>query len=217
MSSAARTGDVRLKVEQDAAAAFERDVAEHRMLVIRDEGVHRHLRFQRPDTGMYYFDLITWPGHLLINGDLSDSLVFSRIEDMFDFFVSDHGYRINPQYWAEKLRIPGRARAVQTYEEELYVAHVHEWIDETAEEMEGEEAATFREEATGELLDVEVRHFEEAAREALGRFRFGNLRISEPWEWSLSHWDFRFLVSCHAIVWGIEQYRATSATEGAEA
>src|ERR1700760_3629526 len=97
------------KTEIAAREAFDREITRHEMKVVRDDGLYRHLRFKRPDTGMYYFDLITWPWHLCITGDASDGLVFSRTEDMFTFFGSSPDYRINPKYWAEKLQIPGRS------------------------------------------------------------------------------------------------------------
>lgn len=49
--------------ETEARERFDVDVAEHKMTVLRDEGLYRHLRFQKPGTSCYYFDLVTWPGH----------------------------------------------------------------------------------------------------------------------------------------------------------
>ncbi len=43
---------------------FLKDVSCHQMTVLRDEGVFRHVRFSRPDSSSYRFDLITWPRHL---------------------------------------------------------------------------------------------------------------------------------------------------------
>lgn len=198
------------KTEIAAREAFDREIAQHEMQVIRDDGLYRHLRFKRPDTGIYWFDLLTWPGHLCITGDASDGLVFARTEDMFAFFHgnSSADYRINPKYWAEKLQIPGRSRAVEAYAEDLYVTKVREWIAEHAEEMEPDEAAEFRSEAEGDLLDDEVVGHEETAREALDLFTHKGLRVHETWEWNLKDWDYHYLWSCHAIVWGIEKYRA---------
>lgn len=85
------------------------DVKEHEMIVIRDEGVNRHIRFKRLGTSCYYFDLITWPGCLCYTGDMG-TYVFQRTEDMFEFFRMDRkhlraGKRlgINIGYWTEKL------------------------------------------------------------------------------------------------------------------
>jgi hypothetical protein len=67
---------------------FEQETAEHEMTVLRDDGLYRHLRFQRPGTSIYWFDLVTWPGRLVICGDCGD-LMFSRLRDMFEFFGPD--------------------------------------------------------------------------------------------------------------------------------
>ena len=42
---------------------FLNDVSEHQITVIRDQDTDRHIRFRRPGTSCYGFDLITWPGH----------------------------------------------------------------------------------------------------------------------------------------------------------
>ncbi len=66
-------------------ARFLKDVANHEMQIIRDDGVQRHLRFKKPGTMCYHFDLITWGGHLCYTGDMG-TYVFTRVHDMFDFF-----------------------------------------------------------------------------------------------------------------------------------
>jgi hypothetical protein len=86
-----------------AAAQFEQMVERHEMTILLDEGLYRHVRFRRPDELGYWFDLVTWPGYLAINGDLISGYTFARIEDMFNFFAGDH---INPMYWAEKITCP---------------------------------------------------------------------------------------------------------------
>ena len=80
---------------------FQKDVSQHGVTIIRDDGVNRHIRFKRPGTMCMHFDLITWPGYLCYCGDMG-TYVFSRLEDMFEFFRTDRD--INPGYWAEKLQ-----------------------------------------------------------------------------------------------------------------
>lgn len=58
-------------------STFLREVSQHSMTVIRDDGVNRHLRFRRPETNCMGFDLITWAGHLCYTGDMG-TYVFSR-------------------------------------------------------------------------------------------------------------------------------------------
>ena len=71
---------------------FLRDVAEHTMTVIREDGVSRHIRFAKPGTSCMHFDLITWPGYLCYTGDMG-TYVFQRLTDMFEFFRTDREYK----------------------------------------------------------------------------------------------------------------------------
>ena len=124
--------------ETDMAERFPKDVAEHHMTVLRDDGLYRHVRFLRvaanPETGkpekssFYWFDLITWPGCLAVNGDCG-SYLFSRTDDMFEFF---RGGRINPGYWAEKVRAGGR---VKEYSEDRFRELVADYINSGDEEF----------------------------------------------------------------------------------
>lgn len=99
-------------VQKKAMHRFAGDTAHHQLEIVLDEGLHRHLRFRRPGTGCYGFDIVTWPGYLAISGDMG-SAVFSRLHDMFEFFrptPSDQGrlapgeLYVNLPYWAEKCQ-----------------------------------------------------------------------------------------------------------------
>jgi hypothetical protein len=94
------------------------------MEILQDEGVHRHVRFARPGTGMYSFNLVTWPGHLAVSGDV-ETFVFSREHDMFGFFGGNRR-RINPGYWAEKVQA-GRDN-LTSYDEESARRQVLEYF-----------------------------------------------------------------------------------------
>ncbi|HBO82072.1 hypothetical protein [Cupriavidus sp. UBA2534] len=116
---------------------FERDVAEHQMTVIRDDGNNRHLKFKAPGSSAYWFEILTWPGALCIRGDCG-TYVFSRLSDMFEFFRTDdrgdpNKLYVNPQYWIEKLlasdangRHPNR---IEELDESAFRKMVHEQID----------------------------------------------------------------------------------------
>jgi hypothetical protein len=64
---------------------FLNDIKKHSMSIRKDEGMYRHLTFTNNDSSFYQFDLITWPGHLTISGDMG-TYTFACIPDMFDFF-----------------------------------------------------------------------------------------------------------------------------------
>jgi hypothetical protein len=217
----------------DIGERFASDTATHRMTVLRDDGLYRHLRFTamhlcndaewRTTNGFYWFDLITWPGNLTVNGDCG-TYTFSRITDMFEFFRSRYG--INPQYWAEKVR--GETRT-QSYSEDKFRQQVKEAVTEAEGECPGVSAAV-EEQFYGPLAEWSI-GYEDGARRALDEFSFykdendrydrdkqPDFRFCDTWEWDLSDWDWTFLWCCHAIQWGIGQYdKQTPAGEAAPA
>lgn len=190
----------------------------HEMTVLHDDGLYRHLRFRSPDYGFYWFDLITWPGSLTVNGDCG-TYTFSRVEDMFGFFRSDRG--INPGYWAEKIRGDTRTKS---YSEERFRQQVAEAVAEAEKNCPGVREA-IEGEFYGVMSEWDVSH-EDGARRALEEFRFyrneedrydhrkqPDFLFVDTWEWDLGDWDWQFLWCCHAIQWGIRQYDAGAQRE----
>lgn len=51
---------------------FDNAVSEHEMTVLHDTGMYRHLRFKKPKSNNQYFDITTFPNHLVISGDMGD-------------------------------------------------------------------------------------------------------------------------------------------------
>lgn len=189
---------------RDVKDRFDQDVIEHQMSVLRDDDLYRHLRFNKSGTWTYGFDLVTWPGYLAIVGDAGD-FVFSRIRDMFEFFEADNG-RINPQYWSEKLQAP-TPEAAQRYSEEKFRSRVRAWVESRSEELDRTEARALANAVEADVLRHD-HHNEYEARQLLADFRHDDhYPLSDAWEWSLRDYDFRFLWCCHAIVWGISQWR----------
>jgi hypothetical protein len=164
-----------MSTETEVAARFAADVAQHQMTTLHDDGLYRHLRFMRvapsPKTSKpersssYWFELVTWPGSLTVNGDCG-SFTFSRTEDMFEFF---RGGRINPQYWAEKVRGETRLRR---YSGERFREHVMDDVREREADHPGLTEAAERE-IFGDGSQWNTEH-EEGAREALDGFTFGD-------------------------------------------
>jgi hypothetical protein len=211
--------------EISTAERFAADVAEHEMTVLHDDGLYRHLQFIRvapnPKTGIperssfYWFDLVTWPGSLVINGDMG-GFMFSRIEDMFEFFRTGRSYGINPQYWAEKL--PAGMR-VKEYSFERFAQLVAEHIEDAARELPG-----LAEDVQAELLDHDHSGHETGAYQLLADYQYyadptrryacaaePDFEFYDTWEWDLTDWSYQFLWCCHAIVWGIGRYDGNTA------
>lgn len=222
---------------------FLKDAANHQMTVIRDDGVHRHLRFKNPDYSAYWFDLITWDGTLCIDGDMG-TFVFRRLHDMFEFFRTDREYltrkgvqlAINPGYWSEKLRAPN-SRHAEEYSADSFRQHVKEAYDNwaEAEKPDDESSQTDRdefasksaqlwEELESDVLrnadDGDVRAYD-AAREFTASIDGVSFDMSECWEWRCREYTFDFLWCCYAIAWGIKAYddakTANAPTEQTEA
>lgn len=192
---------------------FLKDASRHVMTVLRDDGVHRHIRFKRPGDSAYWFDLITWPGTLCIDGDMG-TYVFRRLEDMFEFFRTDREWMerkgcklaINPSYWSEKLRAsPGNG-----FEEfdadrfrEVVKEHFDRWVED--KDPDDETKQDVWQEIEDAVLscadDGEIRAYDAAINFRGAGFEFLDFR-----EHRLKTYTFHFIWCCYAIAWGIKTY-----------
>ena len=208
---------------------FLRDVAKHEMTVIRDDGVHRHIRFKQPSSSMMFFDLITWPGFLCYCGDMG-TYVFQRSPDMFGFFrKSGRLDGIDRRYWAEKIEAADRT-GVEKHSHDEFTRQINDWVDQQAEgdkpdddEPEqlvlwAEAYAELRAQVESEVLSAdsnEVRCFDAAndfthAGDAWKAFHGPDAKFefTDFWEVDTKEYTPRFLWCCYALAWGIEQYDA---------
>ena len=208
--------------------SFLKDVANHRLTIVRDDDLHRHLRFARPGTGCMHFDLITWPGYLCFCGDMG-CYVFSRLTDMFEFFrrPGTGPVKFDTRYWAEKLQSTAtcdghveysadRVRAwvaekIQEFKEQIVDRHVDE--PERASELIAELIKAIEQDVLSEVDDGS-----HAAYTALRDFKHaGRHWFQDSWEVNFQEYTFRFIWCCHALVWGIRQYDAAKAQASAGA
>lgn len=203
-----------------AAERFAADTGGHVLEVRHDDGLYRHLRFRRPGSSLYWFDLVTWPGSLTLHGDMG-TYVFSRLEDMFAFF---RGERINPGYWAEKLQTADRGR---TYSPDRFREHVADavadWAADLAEDGDGtaaEISARVDSMIAAVTSDVlAAADDEHEAQVSLDSFAHDGFTFTDTWDWDLREHTEHFLWCCHAITWGIGRYDAAgrAGTEGTAA
>lgn len=189
--------------EQRVAEMFRINTAEHQLTVLHDDGLYRHIRMAKPGTGLYHYDLVTWPGYLAISGDL-DSYVFARIQDMFAFF---RGHEVNPHYWGEKVK--DDPKRTTSYSEDAFKRLVEERLSELpdidlTESQRETKAEIFEQVAAGDG------YHEEGAREILRDGERVGL-FFDTWEWDLSDWDWHFLYCLNAIAAGIAAYDAAKA------
>lgn len=185
--------------------SFLKDVSKHVMTIVRDDGVHRHVRFRQPDSYNMGFDIVTYPHFLVYSGDMG-CYVFSRINDMFEFFRTrpdrepKGSLHINLSYWAEKLEATDKPDGYKEYSQEALETYVREWLDGVEADDE------LRERVDDEILscsdDGETR-----ARDALTDFEHaGRHPFQDSWECNFSEYTFRFVWCCYALAWAIRNY-----------
>ncbi|MFD2421624.1 hypothetical protein [Amycolatopsis pigmentata] len=198
--------------ENDIAQRFARETTNHEMTVLHDDGLYRHIRFQKPQNGCGWFELITVPGVLIFRGD-GEGFTFARLTDMFEFFRGRPGH-INASYWAEKVT-DGRER-LQRYDEEIFKSYVTDYIADAKDSLPGLEDAV-REQI---LESEEIGYDDEGwARRLVDDFSFylnendrydyrktPDFQFHDTWEWDLKDYHWWYLWACHAIVWGIRFY-----------
>jgi hypothetical protein len=188
----------------DEAKRFAADTEHHTMSVLHDDGLYRHIRFSRPGTSTHWFDLVTWPNHLTITGDMG-SFTFARIADMLDFFT---GGDINPGYWAEKVQ--AGKDGIETYNPDRFREYVRQaYDDHVAEDPGADHLPALRNDIKDSVLTVA--YDEDEAQRAVRDFRHEHFQFADAWEWDLSGFTYRYLWCCFAIRWGAQQYRAAKA------
>lgn len=260
MTTTHRTESAHEREIRRAREQFLANTGRHRMTVLLDElddgRPYRHLRFAKPGTRIWSFDLVTWPGHLAITGDLQ-SFTFRRLHDMVAFFRSRHRGEptVNPGYWAEKA-VAGTTRG---YSIERFAEAVLNEVDQAAlsDEFTDADVDALRAAVQEELLDDPPEHAEQAY-EAVEDFRWSpdddrqgaqrapgvvtprsdriaellgadapttapavraqnlsrrallqeepSFQFTDLSDLEFHGFDHHYLLSCHAIAWGVGKY-----------
>lgn len=192
--------------EKKVEKAFIKDIDEHVMEIIKDDGVYRNIKCQQPGTYNLYFNITTWPGYLAITGDMGD-YVFSRVDDMFTFFRRDE-LKINSGYWAEKVKAEsvyggGIAKfSVEEFESSV-LSHARCWLDLE----EGDEIPKDMMSEIDCLIGCEDEY---DCVDSIRRFSSTEIDFDDFWETSCDKLTYHYLWCCYAIVWTIQQYDAVN-------
>lgn len=193
---------------------FLREVTKHRINIVSDSEIHRHVIFKNPESSNFWFELITWPGSLCISGNCG-SYVFSRLLDMFGFFREpdiQRGLSINPHYWGEKLEAIDRCSGFTEFDSDGFRERVKDYFDsfvESHDELNDEH----KNELWDEIKD-EVLYYSDSEHEA---YRAAHDFSYEIGDYTFEFTDFfdgggtetytaHYLWCLYAIVWGIRQY-----------
>jgi hypothetical protein len=191
-------------------ATFLRDVREHKLAIVLDQGLHRHITLGRPGSSYYRFHITTWPGHLAISGDCG-SYTFARLADMFEFFRDETGQNIiNEGYWAEKLQAVDRHGGRDELDEEVYQDAIRRDLNAFIgqENLSLSQAKELITEARREDLFEPPEGVDEAIRRALAFLCPVTDRhpFNEFWDHRLTRASYRLVWCMRAIVWAIKQY-----------
>lgn len=217
--------------EKLATERFMRDVKDHTISILRDDGIYRHIRFRRPDTITMGFDLVTWPGVLCYTGDMG-TYVFSRLPDMFEFFrvdwenAKDSHLPINPGYWSEKLLAVDsgiqNGSALKFSKDkfvEIITGQVSDWIED--HDLSDKDAEYLRSTVKEEVLKSidmidpdDWRHALRLASNFTCKVNKEDFYFDGLWDYNYGDFADSLIWCCHAIVWGIDQYDAEKAKPG---
>ena len=197
---------------------FAADVADWKMEVLNENGLYRHLRFRMTSGGFRWFDIVTWPGKLVITGDC-ETFTFARLEDMFEFFRAG-GCNINPSYWREKI-CDGQDRTRCFDWDRFRAEALAEFDRATADGSDSELRATAREDLESELDCTEPDKW--GAVQLLREYAYRPSYDQPPYFQFKLHesppdgegWDYHYIWCCRAIAWAIEQYDRSKVTEPA--
>lgn len=196
---------------------FLKDASNHEMQILHEDGVYRHIRFKAPNTSCYHFDLITYPGYLVYSGDMG-CYVFSRLDDMFEFFRADKcrndSLYINTGYWAEKLRaVDGNKNSADAteFDEEAFRRVINEyrlsWVREYGLDKQQ------RRDLWDEVEDCVISRIDDgehaacqAAYEFSHKTKGDTFQFEDLFEHNFKRYTFHFIWCCYAIAFGVKKY-----------
>lgn len=193
--------------EQAARADFEKRAPEYTMTVGIDERTHRHLKFSINNSAVFGFNIITWPGHLAISGDMG-CFVFSRLTDMFEFFRGKPG-EINPAYWAEKIQATAKHEGHEEYSAARFREEIMYWLTDQDENPDVD--PDLLEAVEDVVLIYEDEGESQAIRAAMEFTHDGKHVFQDFYEVSCREYTYHYLWCLHAIVWAISQYDESKA------
>lgn len=212
------------RTDPSVSGQFFKDIAAHTVEIVHDANEIRYLRCRRPGTNCYSFEIVTYPGYLVMSGDMG-AWTFTRLRDMFEFFrdgvrgEGNDGLQVNHRYWAEKLDAVDKG-GVDEFDRDAYLAIIDERVAEFRAENGGEDdtgapvLADMPEDLQELIDDLKSGCHELGPRgeieayDALDEFEDpeGRIKFTDIWEYNFRRYTFRFTWALYAIVWTIREY-----------
>lgn len=183
---------------------FLENTKNHMIEVLQDDGVYRHLHFSHNRSSYYHFSITTFPGHLVITGDMGD-YIFQRLPDMFNFFRRDE-LTINPGYWAEKCQCNNKwTERLKTFSPDLFKDVIQQDVEIFIEDLSKSDQKEFK-----TMVEEEVLPLAEDGPHTLSEimnWQYGKeYPFADLWDYEFYEYTHHFLWCLYAIVWGIQQY-----------
>lgn len=192
---------------------FLKSVKDHQIEILKDDGIYRHIKCQKPETWDRGFEIITFPGGLLYTGDMG-TYEFERVEDMFFFFRSGINktgeISINSGYWEEKCKSESIfGGGIKKFDSDLFKENVKEYFETYYEDVESEEKEKVREEIQEQIFNY-TEDSEWSLVSALNRFTTYSIEtkfdFTDFWESSVNSKTYYFIWCLWAIVWTVQKY-----------
>jgi len=189
-------------INQPSKETFLKDVSEHILKLIKDDGLYRHMEFSNKGSFNQKFFLVTWPGYLAYTGDMGDYL-FSRTEDMFGFFRNDR-LEINTGYWAEKVRAASvYGNGIREFSVDSFRENV---LEDVRSRLDLDEDGVIPEDMMDEIGELLRAEDEYECVTAMRDFSSDKIGFPDFWEHSCQVKTYHYIWCCYAIVWGIQKY-----------
>ena len=184
---------------------FKEDTQSHELKILKDDGVYRHLRFGT-SCSFYAVYITTFPGHLVVTGDMGD-YVFNRLNDMFEFF---RGKDINAGYWGEKLVAePRDSKFGKRWSEKAFKKAIKEYLSNNLDDFADldEEDSEKQNEVTAKIeREIENISCEEESYEWTRDFECNDFQFEGFYEYDCTEHTHHYIWVCYAIVEAIQQY-----------
>lgn len=206
-------------VEQRARESFAEGTTEHVMTIVKDDGLYRRLRFAKPGSFQFYFEVITWPGYIALTGDMR-SLMMTRVEDMIGFVASPGSDEIDFRYWAQK--VVASAGNIKQWCCSVMIEQLHEaWVDHCLEEgvcQDSDDGRAAWAEIQDDIIDTSAaygEHDERTYAEAISNFT-GAVSLLDAWEWDCRDLEFDIYWQMLALRYAANAYLAAKVSPPVE-
>lgn len=203
---------------QPTLEKFLDDVKNHEITIHQNNGVYRHLEFKKTDNSNPYFNITTFPNHLVITAyidGLSYALVLSRRYDMFDYFrdyFRDGNLKIFPELWSEKIKSTSNEAKIASCSE-FNIDKVKKLAkDDLREYLKNQKVSKADRDALNEKFESEILNAEDEYEivAAIRNFYFNDFEFVDFWGGGYRKYRYEYIWLCYAIVWGIKKFDEAS-------